>query len=90
MHSIPFSEARANLAETLREVETSEQAMIISRRGQAAGVLMSYAQYRQLTGQPLSFAARLQKWRAECATQPEETDPFDSVRDRSPGRDFSW
>jgi len=59
MHSLPFTEARAHLADTLREVEATGTPVLISRRGQTAGVLMSWAQYRRLQSGTAGFSARL-------------------------------
>ena len=89
MQSIPFSEARAHLAETLRFVENSNNPLVISRRGQDVGVLMSLEQYQQLARSPSSFSARLNQWRTTYA-QTNHNDPFDDVRDSSSGREFSW
>ena len=96
MHSLPFTEARAHLADTLREVEATDTPILISRRGQTAGVLMSWAQYRRLQTGAAGFSARLTQWRAEClapeagAALEDETDPFADLRDRSPGRVVDW
>ena len=89
MQSIPFSEARAHLAETLRLVENSNNPLLISRRGQDVGVLMSLEQYQQLAQSPSSFSARLKQWRTTYA-QINHDDPFSDVRDSSSGREFSW
>lgn len=89
MQSIPFSEARAHLAETLRFVENSHDPLLISRRGQDVGVLMSLEQYQKLQKSPSSFSARLNQWRSTYATINND-DPFSNVRDSSNGRDFSW
>ncbi len=89
MQSIPFSEARAHLAETLRLVENSNDPLLISRRGQDVGVLMSLEQYQQLAQSPSSFSARLKQWRTTYA-QINHDDPFSDVRDSSSGREFSW
>lgn len=90
MLTVPFSEARAHLADTLREVEHSQQPVLISRRGDAAGVLMSLAQYRQLSGGATGFATRLAQWRADNASAPAEVDEFADLRDPGSGRDFTW
>jgi prevent-host-death family protein len=91
MQSIPFSQARAHLAETLDKLETVDEPVMISRRGQATGVLMSLQQFRQLSAPVTSFTARLNQWRSEhLADLQDEPNPFDSVRDRSAGRDFTW
>lgn len=93
MQTIPFSEARAHLAEALREVAASQEPVMISRRGQAAGVLMPIAKYRQLCGTDgtnARFTAQLSKWRAQHA-QPEQGEDFSPPdRDQSDGREFSW
>ena len=83
-------EARAHLADTLRELETKQMPLLISRRGKAAGVLMSPTQYQQLVGTPKGFASRLAQWRTDYAQPAVEHDPFVSVRESTDGRDFSW
>lgn len=90
MQSMPFSEVRANLAETLLRVETSQEPLLISRRGEAAGVLLSPVQYQQLAGAPADFASRLSQWRAQYQPTIDVADPFAYVRAKDNGRDFSW
>lgn len=97
MQILPFSQARAHLAEALRKMELAQEPVLISRRGQAAGVLLPVAQYQRLTGSAVGeaqgFAARLAQWRTQHATE-EETTGDDALlspeRDQSPGREFSW
>ncbi|WP_354681805.1 type II toxin-antitoxin system Phd/YefM family antitoxin [Cupriavidus necator] len=90
MQTIPFSEARAHLADALRGVEVSQEPLMISRRGQAAGVLMSWSQYRQLVGSSSGFSARLAEWRKSYAAEEDEGDPFEQLRQPDGGREFSW
>ncbi|GAA0753446.1 type II toxin-antitoxin system Phd/YefM family antitoxin [Ideonella azotifigens] len=99
MDSIPYSEIRAHLAETLRELEVREEPIYISRRGEPAGVLMSVAQYRRLTTGDVAPGpwAALQAWRsehaAELAQQDHADDPFANLReaDENGGRaPFEW
>jgi prevent-host-death family protein len=90
MQIIPFSEARAHLAETLHQLETDQHPLLISRRGKAAAVLISPAQYQQLIGADQGFAARLAQWRTDYASDLPEVDPFTQLRDSTQGRDFSW
>ncbi|RZS57134.1 type II toxin-antitoxin system Phd/YefM family antitoxin [Sphaerotilus mobilis] len=89
MDSIPYSEVRARLAETLKQLEVRDEPIFISRRGQPAGVLMSVAQYQRLQGGPSGFGEALLAWRArhaeELATEADDgswEDPFADVRDR--------
>nr|WP_186329937.1 type II toxin-antitoxin system Phd/YefM family antitoxin [Variovorax boronicumulans] len=94
MHTIPFSEARAHLAEALSSLDQGGEPVLISRRGEAAAVLMSVAQYQRLVAQGDGPAARLQAWRAEhadlFAAEPESDDPWAEVRDRRPTRSVDW
>ena len=87
MDSIPYSEMRAHLAETIKRLEVRDEAVYISRRGQPAAVLMSVAEYRRLTGGENSVGRALSAWRARQAdylASPEaEEDPFANLRDRS-------
>jgi prevent-host-death family protein len=94
MQTIPFSEARAHLAEALRKMELAQEPVLISRRGQAAGVLMPVAQYRRLSGSSLGaapgFSARLAQWRSAHAEELAAEGAFQAERDPTPGREFSW
>ncbi len=93
MNSIPFSEARAHLAEALRGVELRQEPLVISRRGQAAGLLVPMAHYAKLTGAEMDFTARLSQWRTEnglSAAPDADADALTPARDPSPGRDFAW
>lgn len=96
MHTIPFSEARAHLAEALSTLDQGGEPVLISRRGQAAAVLMSVAQYQRLLAHGDGPAARLRAWRAENAdalaadAAAHEPDPWADVRDRRPTRAVDW
>ncbi len=90
MDSIPYSEVRARLAETLKQLEVREEPILISRRGQPAGVLMSVAQYQRLRGATGGLAEALTAWRARYADElaadeaaGDGIDPYADVRDRS-------
>ena len=48
MQTIPFNELRAHLAQVLDAVEAGQEPVVISRRGKAAAVLVSCAQYERL------------------------------------------
>ncbi len=98
MQTIPFSQARAHLADTLNQVEASTEPTLISRRGQSAAVLMSVAQYQQLSEPMQDFDTQLHVWRARYLgdAQPDEADsqaeadPWAAVRDRAEGRGSPW
>jgi prevent-host-death family protein len=93
--TIPFSDLRARLAETLRALEQAGEPVFISRRGEPAAVLMSVAQYRRLTGQVDGPLARLEAWRARHlnaveAVEEDTSDVWGHLRDRTPGRAVNW
>ncbi|MGT2455017.1 type II toxin-antitoxin system Phd/YefM family antitoxin [Cupriavidus basilensis] len=90
MQTIPFSEARAHLADVLRDAESGQEPLLISRRGQPAAVLMSWSQYRLLVGSSPGFFGRLSEWRSEHVQAEDEADPFEHVRQSGDGRDFTW
>ena len=90
MDNIPYSELRAHLADTIKQLELREEPVFISRRGEPAAVLMSVAQYRRLQGGHTDFFSALMAWRERYAAELEEeaqsgtyVDPFADVRDRS-------
>ncbi|CAD5371739.1 Antitoxin [Rubrivivax sp. A210] len=94
MDSIPYSEVRAHLAETLKKLEVREEPVYISRRGEPAGVLMSVAQYQRLQSKADGPFARWLEWRTQHAKEFEawkdEPDPWADVRDRTPPRPVTW
>lgn len=91
MQHIPLSQARANLADTLRSVEVGNEPAMISRRGEPAAVLMSLAQYRRLSGAAQDFAGLLDGWRQHYLKDDVAADdPWAGVRDPSPGREAAW
>ena len=89
MDSIPYSQIRAHLAETLKKLEVREEPVYISRRGEPAGVLMSVAQYQRLREGQGGFGQAMLAWRerhaAALAAETNESwpDPFADIRDRS-------
>lgn len=87
MQTIPFNELRAHLAQTLREVEATREPVVISRRGKAAAVLMSWAQYERLREPEFDLGAALDAWRAGAAAgaaESDDDDPWAAVRDADP------
>ena len=97
METLPYSEVRAHLAETLKKLEAREEPVYISRRGELAGVLLSVAQYRRLVGGESGFGEALRAWRerhaddlANEAADGSYEDPWADVRDRRPTRFFEW
>jgi prevent-host-death family protein len=93
MQTIPFSQARAQLASTLQQVTQSGEPTTISRRGQSAAVVMSIAQYERMSGGAENFSNRLAAWRAVHIGENSvavDDDPWAQVRDLSPGREFAW
>ena len=97
METLPYSEVRAHLAETLKRLEAREEPVYISRRGELAGVLLSVEQYRRLAGGEAGFGEALRAWRerhaADLAREAAEgtyEDPWADVRDPQPPRPFTW
>ena len=87
--TIPLSEARANLADTLRRVEQQNEPAFISRRGEPVASVTEH-RVEALGG---GFAGRLAAWRTAHAGElqaQEDGDFLAGLRDASPGRDFAW
>ena len=84
MQTIPLNELRAHLAQTLHKVEASQEPIVISRRGKAAAVLMSYAQYEQFGKPPFDLAAAIDEWRATHGPDSSDLDDniWAGIRDR--------
>lgn len=84
-----IADARANLADLVREAE-SGRPVELTRRGKRVAVLVSTRDYERLVGRPRHFSDAWDVFRGEVdvsslAIEPEEI--FAGVRDASPGRD---
>jgi prevent-host-death family protein len=98
METIPCSELRAHLAETIKQLEVRDEPVFIARCGEPVAVLMSVAQHHRIAGgQKTGFAAALESWRQRYQAELEEedrsgayVDPFADVRDRAPPRAATW
>jgi len=85
---IAIAEARANLPALLREVECGA-AVELTRRGKPVAVLLSVHEYQRLTEPKGGFGKALREFREKYDLEEmwKDGDPFEGVRDRSPGRD---
>ena len=85
---IAIAEARANLPKILREVECGVP-VELTRRGKPVAVVLSIHEYRRLTTPKGGFWEALMEFRRTHDLEEiwREGDPFEGVRDRSPGRD---
>jgi prevent-host-death family protein len=86
--SVSVAEARGNLADIVDAVERGERVQI-TRRGKPVAVMISVDEMRRLASPRLSFAAVYDIWRLHFEPQDLDLEPshFDSLRDRSAGRD---
>jgi len=92
MSDFSIAEAKNNLPRLVQKAEAGE-AVRITRRGRPVAVLLSEGAFARLSGQPQGFMTFLSQWRAEQADHPDafaHAGDFENLRDRSPGRDFSW
>lgn len=90
MTSIPFTQARAHLADLIDQSKQGEK-VFISQRGQTTAVLMSVPEYQKLTGKPLDIAESLNAWRERFKDELNDSDEdFIVERDQSEGREFCW
>ena len=90
MTSIPFTQARAHLADLIDQSKQGEK-VFISQRGQTTAVLLSIPEYNKLSGNDLSISTKLKNWREQFHHElAESTDDFDVERSQDQARDFSW
>jgi antitoxin Phd len=86
-----IAEARQQLPGIVHQVEAGER-VEFTRRGRRVVVLMSADEYDRLLGSSDESGSRLIAFRrrleAEGVDIPRDT--FEGLRDRSPGREFSW
>jgi antitoxin Phd len=86
-----IAQARDHFPGIVHEVERGSQ-IELTRRGKPVAVLVSLPEYERLTSGTGGFWEALEKFRREADLEAmwEDGDPFEGVRDRSPGREFSW
>ena len=86
------SEAKDSLPQLIREAEAGQEVRV-TRRGLPVAVLLSAQKYDELKGGRPSFTERYQAFRRELERDAVDLDPdevFAGVRDKSPGREFTW
>lgn len=90
MNDIPFTQARANLAELIQQSKHG-QPVFISQRGQTSAVLLSMREYERLGNQPHDVVQAWQQWHQQhLAILQSEKENFVPDRVTDQGRDFSW
>ena len=88
MKEISVTEAKNSFTHWVHQAEQGES-IHLTRRGKAVAVILSEAQYRQLTASPKSIWAAIKDWREQVDFSGIElTDQeIDIWRERSPGRE---
>lgn len=85
-----IAEAREKLAHVIQEAEQGSTVQL-TRRGRPVAVLLSLDEYDRLSRKRRSFWEAYEEFRREYENDETETaDVFEGIRDKSPGRDFSW
>lgn len=85
-----IAEAREQLAHVIQEAEQGAK-VELTRRGKPVAVLLSLNEYERLARKRGSFWESYQEFRRKYQDLDVDTeDAFAEIRDRSPGRDFSW
>ena len=83
-----IAHAKDHLTEAIRAAEAGEP-VTLTRGGRPVAVILSEAEYRRLAGSRGDFWTALQEFRAtfDSARDGIEPEYWESLRDRSPGRD---
>ena len=90
MTAIPFTQARAHLADLIDQSKQGEK-VFISQRGQTTAVLLSIPEYNKLSGDDLTVSKKLKIWREQFNHElVESTDDFNVDRSQDQARNFSW
>lgn len=86
-----IAEARDHLPSIVHEVEEGE-AVELTRRGKTVAVLLSIPNYRRLKSGRTDFWTAYQNWRRSAEEEgiDIESEIFEGLRDKSPGREFNW
>jgi len=85
--SYSIARARDQLAQLVHEAERGK-AIELTRHGRPVAVILSRKAYEDLTGHRPSLSEAFDQFRswADLENITEDPDPFENIRDRSPGR----
>jgi len=88
-----IAETKDNLPKYIHEVETGND-ICITRHGKAVAMLVSIKRYEaKFTEQDRGVYGAIMAWRNQLDNTADELwadAAIDTLRDKSPGRDFSW
>ena len=86
-----IAEARNNLPGIVHAVEKGEP-VELTRRGKLVAVIVSIEEYERLKPRKRDWVDAIEEWRSRTnfAALGITGHEFDDVRDKSPGRDFSF
>ncbi len=90
--SYSIAEAKNRLSHVVREAE-AEAPVELTRRGHPVAMVVSIEDYQRLETPRHSVWDAIREFRGKHDMAVLDLDPeeiFDRVRDRSPGKDFSW
>jgi prevent-host-death family protein len=64
----------------------------LTRRGKPVAVIVSLSDYERLSARKKTFSEAFEEWRQSVDLDKLDIGPevWEGVRDRSPGREFSW
>ncbi len=87
MRSYSIADARDNLAKIVHDAENGKQ-IEITRRGDPVAIVLSMQQYETLAGRKGAFWNRWKEFRKYLEREKItiSADPFQRIRDGSPGR----
>lgn len=90
MNQASIADAKNHFPRLVQQAEAGEK-VCITRRGRPVAVLLSAEAYERLTSPKLGLSEFLSDWRKEmkeaCVPFPE-AEVFQSLRDKSPGREI--
>ncbi len=86
-----IAEAKDHFASVVRQAEAGT-AVEVTRRGKSVAVILSAEEFERLNPEAPSFRALYSRWRERVQREGWgfAEDAFKNVRDKSPGRRFSW
>lgn len=87
-----IAEAKNRLSRVVHEAEATAP-VELTRRGQPVAMVISIEDYQELQAPRRTFWEAVQNFRTQHDMDSLDIDPdeiFGDVKDRSPGRDFSW
>lgn len=81
-----ITEISHHFSQVIQTLETDREAIGVTKQGELCAIILPVDQFVPQQ----NFGEKLNHWLAQNQTSLSQDNPFETTRDTSSGRDFSW